>query len=78
MFYKGYVIGASFSRGLALHFYDRVKRNKKCNYDCNYMEHLFNYKNSFADEKEKQEFQKCKIPKEMTLFSFIKMKSFRS
>ena len=48
MFYKGYVIGASFSRGLGLHFYDRVKRNKKCNYDCNYMEHLFNYKNSFS------------------------------
>ena len=48
MFYKGYVIGASFSRGLGLHFYDRVKRNKKCNYNCNYMEHLFNYKNSFS------------------------------
>lgn len=48
MFYKGYVIGASFSRGLALHFYDRVRRNKECNYDCNYIEHLFNYKNSYS------------------------------
>ena len=48
MFYKGYVIGASFSRGLALHFYDRVKHNKECNYNCNYIEHLFNYKNSFS------------------------------
>ena len=48
MFYKGYVIGASFSRGLALHFYDRVNCNKQCDYNCDYSEHLFNYKNSFS------------------------------
>ncbi len=46
MFYKGYVIGASFSRGLGLHFYDRVKRNKKCNYkDCN-KRPTFNFPNN--------------------------------
>lgn len=47
MLYNSYVVGASFVRGLALHYYEREKNNKLLDYNCTNKERFFNYSNAF-------------------------------